>query len=108
MQHAPNRHEKRLITENPPGEPVTVAECRDELDEALFVVGEIQQLVGTTFYSRIEGHARPLTWSDFAIICRRRMEGAKFYRALKKNGIPAEFVGEVDFFARRHPIPGLW
>ena len=47
MQHAPNRHEKRLITENPPGEPVTVAECQDELGEALFVVGEIQRLVGT-------------------------------------------------------------
>ena len=27
------------------------------------------------------------------------MEGAKFYKALKKNGIPVEFVGEVDFFA---------
>jgi DNA helicase-2/ATP-dependent DNA helicase PcrA len=99
LQHAPNRHEKRLITENPPGEPVTVAECQDELGEALYVVGEIQQLVGTTFYSSTEGHARPLTWSDFAIICRRRREGAKFSRALKKNGIPAEFVGEVDFFA---------
>ena len=55
MQHAPNRHEKRLITENPPGEPVTVAECQDELGEALFVVGEIQRLVGTPFYSRTEG-----------------------------------------------------
>jgi DNA helicase-2/ATP-dependent DNA helicase PcrA len=99
MQHAPNRHEKRLITENPPGEPVTVAECQDELGEVLFVVGEIQQLIGTPFYSRTEGIERPLTWSDFAIICRRRMEGAKFHKALKKNGIPAEFVGEVDFFA---------
>jgi DNA helicase-2/ATP-dependent DNA helicase PcrA len=27
------------------------------------------------------------------------MEGARYYKALKKNGIPAEFVGEVDFFA---------
>jgi len=99
MQHAPNRHEKRLITANPPGEPVTVAECQDELGEALFVVGEIQRLVGTPFYSRTEGCERPLTFSDFAIICRRRMEGAKFHKALKKNGIPAEFVGEVDFFA---------
>ncbi len=27
------------------------------------------------------------------------MEGVKFYRALKKNGIPVEFVGEVDFFS---------
>jgi DNA helicase II / ATP-dependent DNA helicase PcrA len=99
MQHAPNRHQKRLITQNPPGEPVTVAECQDELSEVLYVVGEIQRLVGTPFNSRTEGVERPLTYSDVAIICRRRMEGAKFYKALKKNGIPAEFVGEVDFFA---------
>ena len=99
MQHAPNRHEKRLITANPPGEPVTVAECQDELGEVAYVVGEIQRLVGTPFYSRTEGVTRPLTYSDIAVICRRRMEGAKFYKALKKNGIPAEFVGEVDFFA---------
>jgi ATP-dependent DNA helicase UvrD/PcrA len=99
MQHAPNRHQKRLITQNPPGEPVTVAECQDELSEVLYVVGEIQRLVGTSFYSRTEGVDRLLTYSDIAVICRRRMEGAKFYKALKKNGIPAEFVGEVDFFA---------
>jgi DNA helicase-2/ATP-dependent DNA helicase PcrA len=99
MQHAPNRQEKRLITANPPGDLVTVAECQDELGEVVYVVGEIQRLVGTTFFSRTEGVARSLTWSDIAVICRRRREGAKFYRALKKNGIPAEFVGEVDFFA---------
>jgi DNA helicase-2/ATP-dependent DNA helicase PcrA len=99
MQHAPNRHQKRLMTANPPGDLVTVAECQDELSEVLYVIGEIQRLVGTTFYSRTEGVARTLTWSDIAVICRRRMEGTKFYKALKKNGIPAEFVGEVDFFA---------
>jgi len=99
MQHAPNRHQKRLITANPPGEQVTVAECQDEPGEVAYVVGEIQRLVGTPFYSRTGGVTRTLTWSDVAVICRRRMEGAKFYKALKKNGIPAEFVGEVDFFA---------
>ena len=99
MQHAPNRQEKRLITQNPPGEPVTVAECQNEQAEAMYVVSEIQRLVGTEFYSRTEGRSRPLTYSDMAIICRRRMEGVKFYKALKKNGIPVEFVGEVDFFS---------
>ena len=99
MQHAPNRHQKRLITANPPGDLVTVAECQDEQSEVAYVVGEIQRLVGTPLYSRTEGVGRPLTYRDIAVICRRRMEGAKFHKALKKNGIPAEFVGEVDFFA---------
>ena len=99
MQHAPNRQEKRLITHNPEGDLVTVAECQNEQAESMFVVGEVRRLTGTPFYSRAEDRTRPLTYSDMAIICRRRMEGAKFYRALKKNGIPVEFVGEVDFFS---------
>ncbi len=99
MQHAPNRNEKLLTTGNPPGEPVTVADCQNEISEALYVTTEIRNLVGTTFYSRSEDKTRPLAYSDIAIICRRRIEGNKFAQMLKKNGIPAEFVGEVDFFA---------
>lgn len=99
MQHAPSRNEKLLTTENPAGEKVTVADCQNEVSEALYVTREIQKLVGTTFHSRTEGRTRPMTYSDIAIICRRRAEGSKFAQMLKKNGIPAEFVGEVDFFA---------
>ncbi|MDD1677477.1 MAG: ATP-dependent helicase [Methanomicrobiales archaeon] len=99
MKHAPNRQEKRLITGNPAGEPVTVADCSNESGEALFVCDEIQRLVGTPFYSRSEGVERELHYGDVAIICRRRIEGDKFFQTLKKNGIPVEFVGEVDFFA---------
>ncbi len=55
MQHAPNRQEKRLITQNPPGEPVTVAECQNERAEAMYVVSEVERLAGTEFYSRAEG-----------------------------------------------------
>jgi len=55
-------------------------------------------LVGTRFVSRA-GNEAPLTYRDIAVLSRRRVEGVKFYAALRKRGIPCEFVGEVDFFA---------
>ena len=33
------------------------------------------------------------------MLSRQRIEGAKIQATLQGNGIPAEFVGEVDFFA---------
>ena len=94
-------NEKLLTTVNPAGEQVTIADCQNENSEALYVTNEIRNLVGTPFFSRSEDRTRPLTYSDIAIICRRRVDGNKFAQMLKKNGIPAEFVGEVDFFAHR-------
>jgi len=99
MHHAPNRREKRLLTENPPGEPVKVVHCENEATEASYVVTEIERLLGTPFMSRSEKVERPYTYKDFAIICRRRRDGAKFYQLLRDRGIPAEFVGEMDFFS---------
>ena len=99
MHHAPNRREKRLLTENPPGDPVRVVECENETTEASYVVGEIERLLGTPFTCRREKVERPFTYRDFAIICRRRRDGAKFYQLLRDRGIPAEFVGEMEFFS---------
>jgi len=97
MKYAPNRQEKELITRNPPGDPVVVAECENEAAEVTFVLGEIERLSGTP----VPGKGRNFTPGDFAIICRRRAEGVKYYRALKQLGTPVEFVGEVEFFSAR-------
>ncbi len=97
MKYAPNRQEKELITQNPPGEPVVVAECENEGAEVSFVVTEIERLLGTP----VPGKGRLFVPGDFAIICRRRAEGVKYYRALKQLGMPVEFVGEVEFFSAR-------
>ncbi|KUG15735.1 atp-dependent dna helicase uvrd/pcra [hydrocarbon metagenome] len=99
MHHAPNRREKRLLTKNPPGDPVRVVQCENEATEASYVVGEIERLLGTPFTSRREKIERPYTCKDFAIVCRRRRDGAKFYQLLRDRGIPAEFVGEMEFFS---------
>ena len=97
MKHAPNRSEKELMTKNPPGEMVVVAECENEPAEVEFVLAEIGRLLGTP----IPGKDRIYTPGDCAIICRRRSEGVKYYRALKHRNIPVEFVGEVEFFEAR-------
>jgi DNA helicase-2/ATP-dependent DNA helicase PcrA len=99
MKHAPNRQEKELLTQNPLGDPAVVAECETEQAEVTFVLSEIQRLLGTPCSSK--GESRVFVPGDFAIICRRRAEGVKYYRALKHLGIPVEFVGEVEFFSAR-------
>jgi len=97
MRHAPERQEKPLLTKNPSGDPVVVAECENEAAEVAFVLSEIERLLGTP----VPGKDRVFAPRDFAIICRRRAEGVKYYRALKALGTPVEFVGEVEFFSAR-------
>ena len=99
MHHAPNRREKQLLTQNPPGDPVKFVECENEPTEASYVVDEIDRLLGTAFAPRQEKNERSFEYRDFAIICRRRIDGVKFYELLKNRGIPAEFVGEMEFFS---------
>jgi DNA helicase-2/ATP-dependent DNA helicase PcrA len=98
MSSAPNREEKPLVTHNVDGDKVIVARCENEQAEAQFVWQEIEQIVGTPFVSS-EGDEATLTYRDIAVLSRRRVEGVKFHAALRKRGIPCEFVGEVDFFS---------
>ena len=99
MAHAPNREEKTLTTENPDGDCITVARCENDQAEASFVCDEVLKLVGTPVYRRAEDQTRPLTYRDFAILSRQRVDGIKFNDTLLTHGIPAEFVGDVDFFS---------
>ncbi|MEI6842027.1 MAG: 3'-5' exonuclease, partial [Methanomicrobiales archaeon] len=99
MGQAPNRTEKALITGNAAGDPASVVWCENEKSEAQFVLEEVRKLLKTSFFSkndRVEQLHQP---KDIAIICRKRFDGIKFYQVLRRNGIPAEFVGDVDIFS---------
>jgi DNA helicase-2/ATP-dependent DNA helicase PcrA len=98
MSSAPNREEKPLVTHNADGEKVIVARCENEQAEAQFVWQEIERMVGKPFIAS-DGQETTLTYRDIAVLSRRRVEGVKFHDALRKRGIPCEFVGEVDFFS---------
>jgi DNA helicase-2/ATP-dependent DNA helicase PcrA len=99
MEGAPNRQEKPLFTKNTEGEKIVVAECENEDAEARFVLREIERLLQTTLVDRKEGRERLFRYGDFAVLCRRRAEGVKFYQLLKSHGIPCEFTGDVAFFS---------
>ena len=98
MSSASNREEKPLATRNVDGDKVIVARCENEQAEAQFVWQEIERIVGTPFVSS-DGDKATLAYRDIAVLIRRRVEGVKFYAALRKRGIQCEFVGEVDFFS---------
>ncbi|MDG6258008.1 MAG: UvrD-helicase domain-containing protein [Methanomicrobiaceae archaeon] len=99
MEGVPGRQDKPLFTGNPEGEPIVVAECENEEAEALYVLREIERLLQTTFFDRTGGRERAFRHGDFAILCRRRADGVKFYQFLTSHGIPCEFTGEVAFFS---------
>ncbi|KQC04283.1 MAG: hypothetical protein APR53_00065 [Methanoculleus sp. SDB] len=99
MAHAPGREDKPLETANPAGEAITVAECENENAEAHYVLSEIRRLLETELFDRGERRKRQVRCGDFAILCRRRAEGVKFYQLLKSHGFPCEFSGEIAFFS---------
>jgi DNA helicase-2/ATP-dependent DNA helicase PcrA len=99
MCQAPNRTVKALITGNPEGEPAKAVWCENEKSEAQFVLEEVQKLLKTPFFSKKDKVERLYQPKDIAIICRKRFDGIKIFQILKRNGIPAEFVGEVDIFS---------
>jgi DNA helicase II / ATP-dependent DNA helicase PcrA len=99
MQNALYRKEKALVTNNPDESLITVATCENEQAEAAYVLNEIQKCIKTEFSRRSSGEKIPISYKDIAVLSRQRAAGVKIHDILQKNGIPAEFVGEVDFFA---------
>jgi DNA helicase-2/ATP-dependent DNA helicase PcrA len=86
------RKGKTLRTERPGGEPVTLLEALDEMDEARWIVQEIQ--------ARADG-APPLPYRDMAVLYRTNAQARALEDALRREGIPYQVVGSVRFYERR-------
>jgi DNA helicase-2/ATP-dependent DNA helicase PcrA len=97
LQNAPNRQQKELFSSNEVGEKVLIARCSHDMSEVEFVVNKIKEMLGAKIKRRDDAQ-RPLTFRDFAVLSRRRMDGKKFAQALNAYGIPATFVGEANIF----------
>ena len=95
---APQRQAKQLYSENEDGDKVMVASCANESSEVEFVVSKIRAMLGKPLKRR-DGIESPLTYRDFVILSRRKLEGNKFAKALKAYGIPTIYVGEANIFA---------
>lgn len=98
LASAPSRQAKQLYSQNEEGEKVVVASCSNESSEVEFVVNKIREMLGKPLKRR-DGTESPLTYKDFVILSRRKMEGKKFAKALKAYGIPTIYVGEANIFA---------
>ena len=97
LENVPERQKKQLFTNNEQGQKTVIARCNHDMSEVEFVVNKIKEMVGTKI-SRRDRSESPLSYRDFAVLSRRRMDGKKFAQALNAYGIPATFVGEANIF----------
>ncbi len=82
------RHGKRLWTENPPGDPVTVIECDSDEEEAEMIAAQIRK-------SRRLG----IPLNDVAILYRTNAQSRILETTFAREGIPARVIG-LRFFNR--------
>ncbi len=83
------RKGKKLWTENPQGEKITLELLPDDLEEGRFVAGEI---------SRLRHAGRHLR--DVAVFYRTNAQSRSLEEALVRERLPYVMVGGVKFFAR--------
>ena len=93
-----DREPKKLHSENEDGDKISIAACATESAEVEFVVDRIREMLGRRIKRR-DGAESPLTYKDFVIVSRRKLEGKKFSKALKAYGIPTVYIGEANIFS---------
>ncbi|MEO9295348.1 MAG: ATP-dependent helicase [Nitrososphaera sp.] len=98
LEGVQDRQKKELFSENEEGDRIVVAACSNEPAEVEFIVSRIKEMVGRPLKRR-DGTESPLSYRDFVILARRKMEGRKFAKALKAYGIPTVYMGESNIFA---------
>lgn len=85
------RKEKGLWTENEVGVPLIVAEAYNEQEEAQFVVGEVDSLLG-------RGLFKP---GDCAVMYRTNAQSRTIEESFIRYGMPYKLVGGTRFYERR-------
>jgi ATP-dependent DNA helicase UvrD/PcrA len=98
LANVEEREKKNLETENEVSDRPEVVVCSSESAEVEFVVNKIRQMVGQSVKRR-DGSEALLTYRDFVILSRRKMEGKKYAKALKAYGIPTVYIGEANIFS---------
>ena len=85
------RIDRRIRTDNPDGEPISLRELADQHHEAEFIVSEIRRLLST---GRFKG-------DDVAIMYRTTAQSRVIEEAFRITNIPYRIVGGVRFYERR-------
>ena len=84
------RVNKKLWTEKDSGNPITVYQAKDQDDEALYIVDEINRL-------RRNG----ISLIDIAVLYRTNYQSRAVEEAMLKNGVPYKLVGGFRFYDRK-------
>jgi DNA helicase-2/ATP-dependent DNA helicase PcrA len=82
---------KKLWTDNEEGENIVLLDCRDEKDEGLQIVRNIESLVKKD----------KLPLSSFAILYRTNAQSRAIEESLRRNGVPYNIVGGIKFYERK-------
>ena len=106
ISHNGNPLTCKLWSESGGGPLLRVGRLEDEAEEAHFVVGEIERLVGGSSHYQIY-HGKdsftpaddPYGFGDIAILYRTHAQSRPLVRALSRAGIPFQLVGERAPFA---------
>lgn len=91
IRHNLGRREKTLRAHKGGGEPVRLISMPGDVEEAEFVVDDIESLRGK--------ENRP--WEDFAILFRANTQSRVIESALREHKIPYRMVGAQSFFDRK-------
>lgn len=89
--HNMNRKPKKLWTENPQGEKISLYQASDERDEAYFVASTIQKQKALFNAS----------YGDMAVLYRTNAQSRIIEEGLMKAGIPYTMVGGLKFYDRK-------
>ncbi len=89
VEHNVGRKQKKLWTEKPAGEPITLEMLPDDLEEARYLAGEITRL------KRAGRHLR-----DIAVFYRTNAQSRPLEEALRNERIPYVMFGGVKFYSR--------
>ena len=85
------RRPKRLFTENPCGESLSLYLAEDEADEARYVVEIVEEAVA-------RGRRR---YGDFAVLYRTNAQSRALEDAFRRERIPYRIVGTLRFYDRK-------
>ena len=86
------RKEKELWTENQEGDVLRLFEARNEREEAIFVVNEINRI--------LQNYESP-DYNDFAVLYRTNAQSRVMEEVFLRFGIPYRIVGGIKFYARK-------
>lgn len=83
----------KLWTQNPAGENIKVVEVRSEMEEGLFIINTIKELLSINH--------QPLTMNSFAVLYRTNAQSRALEEVFLKSGVPYVLFGGTRFYERK-------